>query len=332
VRRLDAAPGHGLPSHALPSHMLSLTLSPLPWPLPQWATYLTNNAAISLFWVTMLRNGLVLFYTTHIGAWWGGGWEGGREEGGRAGARRGPRGRKRLGPWAAKGAGALAGQRRLVQGYMRSRKRARIHTCFRACTHTFVSTVLMYTLANTHAPQQAHRRFAAAHPLPSPFPPLPPQHILLPGPPDRGRRRGVPQAAARHVRRRPRRGRRRRRRWCRRRRRWRRRCGRHGRRHHAGQVHLLAVLEVGAPERRSFQICTDVAGGAMGGRGAQGRAVSAAPSGSSPCPGSSSFPQLPSPWHRVVPSMPCPLPQPLFPRPHTHFPKNASVVTFATVG
>jgi hypothetical protein len=37
---------------------------------PQWVRYLTvNSTSLSLFWVTMLRNMLVLFYTTHIGAW-----------------------------------------------------------------------------------------------------------------------------------------------------------------------------------------------------------------------------------------------------------------------
>jgi hypothetical protein len=35
----------------------------------QWALFLTNNTSLSLFWLTMLRNGLVLFYCTHIGAW-----------------------------------------------------------------------------------------------------------------------------------------------------------------------------------------------------------------------------------------------------------------------
>ena len=35
----------------------------------QWTTYLTNNANVSLFWITLGRNALVLFYTTHIGAW-----------------------------------------------------------------------------------------------------------------------------------------------------------------------------------------------------------------------------------------------------------------------
>ena len=44
----------------------SLHRAPAP---PQWTVYLTNHASVSLFWVTLLRNALVLFYTTHIGAW-----------------------------------------------------------------------------------------------------------------------------------------------------------------------------------------------------------------------------------------------------------------------
>jgi hypothetical protein len=38
--------------------------------LRRWMVYLTNDASLSLFWVTMGRNILVLFYTTHIAAWW----------------------------------------------------------------------------------------------------------------------------------------------------------------------------------------------------------------------------------------------------------------------
>lgn len=33
---------------------------------PQWAIYLTNNASISLFWVTVCRNVLIVFFSTHI--------------------------------------------------------------------------------------------------------------------------------------------------------------------------------------------------------------------------------------------------------------------------
>ncbi|KAI8469642.1 MAG: hypothetical protein J3K34DRAFT_276757 [Monoraphidium minutum] len=36
--------------------------------LKKWADYLTTNTSVSLLWVTILRNALVLFYTTHIGA------------------------------------------------------------------------------------------------------------------------------------------------------------------------------------------------------------------------------------------------------------------------
>ncbi|GBF99926.1 hypothetical protein Rsub_12619 [Raphidocelis subcapitata] len=36
--------------------------------LNMWVHNITHNTAVSLFWVTMARNALVLFYTTHIGA------------------------------------------------------------------------------------------------------------------------------------------------------------------------------------------------------------------------------------------------------------------------
>jgi hypothetical protein len=56
-----------LPSHSRPSHSRPSPTPPTPG---QWIRYLTvNSTYLSLFWATLLRNALVLFYTTHMGAW-----------------------------------------------------------------------------------------------------------------------------------------------------------------------------------------------------------------------------------------------------------------------